>query len=69
MIFGCYFLVPKFKEQGYGEIINVASAAGFTAAPEMTAYNVTKSSVFSLSETLSAELRHANIRVMYFVQL
>jgi short-subunit dehydrogenase len=29
----------------------------------MTAYNVTKSSVLALSETLSAELRSANIRV------
>ncbi|OTG98211.1 short-chain dehydrogenase [Acinetobacter sp. ANC 4654] len=63
VIYGCHYFVPKFKQQGYGAIINVASAAGFTAAPEMTAYNVTKSSVLALSETLSAELRHANIRV------
>lgn len=63
VIHGCHFFVPKFKKQGYGAIINVASAAGFTAAPEMTAYNVTKSSVLALSETLSAELYHDNIRV------
>lgn len=63
VIHGCHYFVPKFKQQGYGAIINVASAAGFTAAPEMTAYNVTKSSVLALSETLSAELRSANIRV------
>ena len=63
VIHGCHFFVPKFKKQGYGAIINVASAAGFTAAPEMTAYNVTKSSVLALSETLSAELRQDNIRV------
>lgn len=61
VIYGCHYFVPKFKQQGYGAIINVASAAGFTAAPEMTAYNVTKSSVLALSETLSAELRSANI--------
>jgi len=63
VIYGCHYFVPKFKQQGYGAIINVASAAGFTAAPEMTAYNVTKSSVLALSETLSAELRSAKIRV------
>ena len=63
VIYGCHYFVPKFKAQGYGAIINVASAAGFTAAPEMTAYNVTKSSVLALSETLSAELRKDNIRV------
>ncbi|QIO05359.1 SDR family NAD(P)-dependent oxidoreductase [Acinetobacter shaoyimingii] len=63
VIHGCHYFVPKFKQQGYGAIINVASAAGYTAAPEMTAYNVTKSSVLALSETLSAELYSANIRV------
>lgn len=63
VIHGCHFFVPKFKQQGFGAIINVASAAGYTAAPEMTAYNVTKSSVLALSETLSAELYPDNIRV------
>lgn len=63
VIYGCHYFVPKFKQQGYGAIINVASAAGYTAAPEMTAYNVTKSSVLALSETLSAELRKNKISV------
>lgn len=63
VIHGCHFFVPKFKQQGYGAIINVASAAAYTAAPEMSAYNVTKSSVLALSETLSAELAQNNIRI------
>ena len=63
VIHGCHYFVPQFKQQGFGAIINVASVAGFTAAPEMTAYNVTKASVLALSETLSAELRSANIRI------
>ena len=63
VIHGCHYFVPQFKQQGFGAIINVASAAGFTAAPEMTAYNVTKASVLALSETLSSELRSANIRI------
>ena len=63
VIHGCHYFVPQFKQQGFGAIINVASVAGFTATPEMTAYNVTKASVLALSETLSAELRSANIRV------
>lgn len=63
VIHGCHYFVPKLKQQGAGAIINVASAAGFTAAPEMTAYNVTKSSVLALSETLAAELRSSNIRI------
>lgn len=63
VIHGCHYFVPKFKKQGYGAIINVASAAGYTAAPEMTAYNVTKSSVLALSETLAAELYRDRIKV------
>ncbi|OTG79935.1 short-chain dehydrogenase [Acinetobacter sp. ANC 5054] len=64
VIHGCHYFVPQLKRnKSGGAIINVASAAAYTAAPEMTAYNVTKSSVLALSETLSAELRSANIRV------
>ncbi len=63
VIHGCHYFVPKFKQLGYGAIINVASAASYTAAPEMTAYNVTKAGVRALSETLSAELRKSNIKV------
>lgn len=63
VIHGCHYFVPKFKKLGYGAIINVASAAGYTAAPEMTAYNVTKSGVLALSETLSSELKKSKIKV------
>jgi len=55
--------VPKFKQLGYGAIINVASAASYTAAPEMTVYNVSKAGVRALSETLSAELKKFDIKV------
>lgn len=63
VIYGCRAFVPKFKKLGHGAIINVASAASFTAAPEMTVYNVSKAGVRALSETLSAELRKSNIKV------
>ncbi len=63
VIHGCHYFVPGFKKQGRGAIINVASAASYTAAPEMSAYNVTKAGVRALSETLFAELKRDNIRV------
>ncbi len=63
VVHGCHYFVPKFKQQGYGAIINVASAASFTAAPEMSVYNVSKAGVRALSETLSAELGKFNIPV------
>ena len=63
VVHGCHYFVPGFKKQGRGAIINVASAASYTAAPEMSAYNVTKAGVRALSETLYAELKKDNIKV------
>lgn len=63
VIYGCQAAVPKMKAQGHGYILNVASAAGLLAAPSMSAYNVTKAGVVSLSETLFAEYRSEGIRV------
>lgn len=63
VIHGCRSFVPKFKQLGYGAIINVASAASYTAAPEMTIHNVSKAGVRALSETLAAELKKFDIQV------
>lgn len=63
VIYGCQAAVPKMKAQGRGYILNVASAAGLLAPPAMSAYNVTKAGVVSLSETLFAEYKSKGIRV------
>jgi NAD(P)-dependent dehydrogenase (short-subunit alcohol dehydrogenase family) len=63
VIHGCHVFVPAMREAGAGGIINVASAAGFTAAPGMAAYNVSKAGVVSLSETLAAELSGTGVAV------
>ncbi|MDI1302526.1 MAG: SDR family NAD(P)-dependent oxidoreductase [bacterium] len=63
VIHGCHFFAPKLRDLGYGGIINVASAAAFGAAPEMSTYNVTKAGVLALSETLAAELVGTGVRV------
>jgi NAD(P)-dependent dehydrogenase (short-subunit alcohol dehydrogenase family) len=62
VIHGCHVFAPRLRESG-GGIINVASAAGFTAAPRMAAYNVSKAGVVSLSETLAAELSGTGVIV------
>ncbi|WP_183099272.1 SDR family NAD(P)-dependent oxidoreductase [Nocardioides pelophilus] len=63
VIHGCHVFVPQLRARGRGGIINVASAAGFTAAPRMAAYNVSKAGVVSLSETLAAELAGSGVAV------
>ncbi|ORX04682.1 short-chain dehydrogenase [Mycolicibacillus trivialis] len=63
VIYGCEVFTPLLREAGRGGIVNVASAAGFAAAPSMAAYNVSKAGVMSLSETLAAELNDTDIAV------
>ncbi|RZS32655.1 short-subunit dehydrogenase [Herbihabitans rhizosphaerae] len=63
VIHGCHEFLPAMRRQRTGGVINVASAAGFTAAPKMAAYNVSKAGVVSLSETLAAELSGSGVRV------
>ncbi len=60
---GCRSAVPVMRKQRSGLVLNVASAAGFAAGPQMAAYNATKSAVISLSETLAAELLGTGIQV------
>jgi NAD(P)-dependent dehydrogenase (short-subunit alcohol dehydrogenase family) len=66
-IHGCHVFTPILREAGPSHaprgIINVASAAAFSAAPGMAAYNVSKAGVLSLSETLAAELSGTAVKV------
>jgi NAD(P)-dependent dehydrogenase (short-subunit alcohol dehydrogenase family) len=55
VVYGCHHFVPRMRERGRGHVLNVASAAALGAPPSMGAYNVTKSAVLALSETLAAE--------------
>ncbi len=63
VVHGCELFVPRLRRAGRGGIINVASAAGFAAAPAMAPYNVSKAGVVSLSETLAAELSGTGVTV------
>jgi NAD(P)-dependent dehydrogenase (short-subunit alcohol dehydrogenase family) len=63
VVWGCRAAVPHMRAAGSGLILNVASAAGFAAAPLMSAYNAAKSAVVSLSETLAAELEGSGVQV------
>jgi len=54
--------VPYLRAAGSGLVLNVASSAGFAAAPQMSAYNATKAAVISLTETLAAELEGSGVQ-------
>lgn len=60
---GCRTFTPLLKEQGHGQIANIASLAGLAHAPGMASYNATKAAVVALSETLRFELAPHGITV------
>ncbi|WOH38606.1 SDR family NAD(P)-dependent oxidoreductase [Thalassotalea fonticola] len=63
VIHGCRIFAPLLKKNGGGHIINTASSAGTLCLAEMAGYNVAKSGVVALSETLNVELSTDNIGV------
>jgi NAD(P)-dependent dehydrogenase (short-subunit alcohol dehydrogenase family) len=63
VVWGCRAAVPVLRGQGNGLILNIASSAGFAAAPQMAPYNATKAAVISLSETLASELAGTGVQV------
>ena len=67
-LFGVYYVAkavyPFLKEKGQGDIVNVASTAGLKGGPNMSAYAASKAAVVSLSQSMMAEWRKENIRVI-----
>lgn len=67
-LFGLYYssmaVYPHFKANGEGDIINVASTAGLKGGANMSAYAASKAAVISLSQSMMAEWRKQNIRVV-----
>jgi NAD(P)-dependent dehydrogenase (short-subunit alcohol dehydrogenase family) len=63
VVWGCRTALPVMRGQDSGLIFNIASSAGFAAAPQMSAYNATKAGVIALSETLASELAGTGLQV------
>ncbi|MDT3405083.1 3-ketoacyl-ACP reductase [Mucilaginibacter terrae] len=65
-LFGVYYaamaVYPHLK--GEGDIVNVASTAGLKGGANMSAYAASKAAVISLSQSMMAEWRKHNIRVI-----
>jgi len=64
VVHGCHFFIPEMVKRGAGgHVINVSSAAGYSASSLLTAYNTTKFGVLGLTEALWEELRPHGIGV------
>jgi NAD(P)-dependent dehydrogenase (short-subunit alcohol dehydrogenase family) len=60
---GCHTFVPMLLAQRSGHVVNIASFAALASAPGMASYNVAKAGVFSLSESLRAEVYDEGVDV------
>jgi len=67
-LFGVYYVsmavYPYLKAKGEGDIVNVSSTAGLKGGANMSAYAASKAAVVSLSQSMMAEWRKHNTRVI-----
>ena len=59
----CRELIPYFREQKRGTIVNISSLGGRTAFPFSSLYNATKWAIEGFSESLQYELEPFGIRI------
>ncbi len=67
-VFGVFeltnLLVPVFRRQGFGRIVNLSSVAGLIASPCAGAYCASKFALEALSDSMRIELRGTGIDVV-----
>ena len=59
----CRALIPHFKSQGRGKIINLSGGGATAPMPNISAYAASKAAVVRLTETLAEELRAHKVDV------
>jgi hypothetical protein len=59
----CHRFVPSMLARKHGQILNVASVAGFVPGPYMATYYASKAFVLSFTEALATELRGSGVTV------
>jgi NADP-dependent 3-hydroxy acid dehydrogenase YdfG len=55
VLYGIAAALPLFRDQGFGQFINIASTAGFKTVPNQSVYSGTKFAVRAISEGLRQE--------------
>jgi len=59
----CQQVLPVFRKQGYGKIVNLSGGGATAPLPRISAYAASKAAVVRLTETLAEETRGAGIDV------
>ena len=58
---GLCAVLPGMRERGHGQVVVVASVAGYRGLPQAAAYGPTKAALINLAETLRLELRGTGV--------
>lgn len=59
----CRAILPHFKAQGYGKVIQLSGGGATNPMPRISAYAVSKAAIVRFSETLAEEVRGTGIDV------
>jgi 3-oxoacyl-[acyl-carrier protein] reductase len=59
--------LPRFRQRGRGQIINISSLAGKNPLPSGAAYNASKFGLNGFSESVMLDTRNDNVRVSYIM--
>ena len=59
---GVRAILPRFLERGRGHVINVASMAAFSPAPDLAAYCATKHAVRAYTHSCALDHRHSPVQ-------
>jgi len=54
-------VLPIMRQQGYGKIVNIASATAFKGAPMMLAYVASKGAIIAMTRSIAREVGDAGI--------
>ena len=63
VVHGCKLFGARMAQAGRGHIVNIASAAGYYAAPDMSCYSASKHAVMGLTESLRLEMAEFGVGV------
>jgi NAD(P)-dependent dehydrogenase (short-subunit alcohol dehydrogenase family) len=59
----CRAILPHFKAQGYGKVIQLSGGGATSPMPRISAYAVSKAAIVRFAETLAEEVRGSGIDV------
>jgi NAD(P)-dependent dehydrogenase (short-subunit alcohol dehydrogenase family) len=59
----CRKLIPRFKQQRYGKVIQLSGGGATNPLPKISAYAVSKAAIVRFAETLAEEVRGSGIDV------